>query len=101
MKTPRKGKKGSPQARSSELPKYRVVLHNDQEHTFDEVEAALMEVLGLDVNAATDLAIETHLFGKRTVKVTHLEFAELISERLQAEGLAVTVEPEEEGGKEQ
>ena len=99
MKTPRKGRKGSPRARSSELPKYRVVLHNDQVHTFDEVEAALMEAVGLDSNTATDVVIETHLFGKRTVKVAHLEFAELVAERLQGHGLAVTVEPgEEEGG---
>jgi ATP-dependent Clp protease adapter protein ClpS len=96
MKTPRKGKKASPKARSSELPKYRVVLHNDQEHTFDEVETALVQVVGLDTNTAMDVAIETHLFGKRTVKVTHLEFAELVAERLQVRGLAVTVEPENE-----
>jgi len=96
MKTPRKGRKSSPKARSSELPKYRVVLHNDQEHTFDEVETALVQVVGLDTNTAIDVAIETHLFGKRTVKVTHLEFAELVAERLQVRGLAVTVEPENE-----
>lgn len=96
MKTPRKGRKAGPRARSSELPKYRVVLHNDQYHTFDEIENALMEVVGLDADAAIDVAIETHLFGKRTVKVAHLEFAELVAERLQARGLAVTVEPEKE-----
>ncbi len=45
----------------------RVVLFNDDEHTFDEVIAQLIKALNCSFETARDYAFETHAKGKAIV----------------------------------
>ncbi|HEX5501978.1 MAG TPA: ATP-dependent Clp protease adaptor ClpS [Thermomicrobiales bacterium] len=77
-------------------PPQRVVLHNDDVHSMDEVVAALRKsVPGLGRRKAILIMLEAHLTGRSTVVVCAREQAEYYAERLGTFGLTVTIEPAE------
>ncbi|HET8627216.1 MAG TPA: ATP-dependent Clp protease adaptor ClpS [Thermomicrobiales bacterium] len=77
-------------------PPQRVVLHNDDVHSMDEVVAALRKsVPGLGLRKAVLIMLEAHLTGRSTVVVCAREQAEYYAERLGTFGLTVTIEPAE------
>ena len=51
---------------SVELP-FKVILYNDDEHSFDEVINQLIKALGCSFAKARSLTYETHVKGKSTV----------------------------------
>ena len=76
-----------------ELP-WNVILHNDWETSMPRVVIILKKVIpGMTLAKATTIMIEAHTGGQALVKSCHKELAELYEERLQAEGLTVTIEP--------
>ncbi len=78
------------------FPPQRVVLHDDDVHSMDEVVVALCKsVPSLGVRKAMRIMLAAHLTGRATVIVCAREQAEYYAERLGTFGLTVTIEPAE------
>lgn len=80
---------------------WRVVLHNDEVHTFNYVIRSLSKVVGtLDKKASFEICVETHGVGKATVTKTWKKQAEQFCLGLQRQGLTVSISPDKdfEGG---
>jgi ATP-dependent Clp protease adaptor protein ClpS len=76
-----------------ELP-WSVILHNDWENSMPRVVIILKKVIpGMTLAKATAIMYQAHTSGQALVKSCHRELAELYEERLQAEGLTVSIEP--------
>jgi ATP-dependent Clp protease adaptor protein ClpS len=76
-----------------ELP-WNVILHNDWENSMPRVVIILKKVIpGMTLKKAAAIMLEAHGTGQALVKSCHKELAELYEERLQGEGLTVSIEP--------
>lgn len=76
---------------------WRVVLHNDEVHTFNYVVRSLCKVIGtLDRKAAFEICVQTHGIGKATVTKTWKKQAEQFCLGLQRQGLTVSISPNED-----
>lgn len=76
-----------------QLPPYRVLLHNDDEHDMLEVVEALVELTPLNKTRAVEVMLEAHTRGLALVLMTHKERAELYEQQLRSKTLTVTIEP--------
>ena len=78
------------------FPPYRVILHNDDVHSTDEVVAALCKsVPSLSQRKAILIMLQAHVTGRATVVVCAREEAEYYADRLGTFGLTVTIEATE------
>lgn len=76
------------------LPRYRVLLHNDDYNDMEFVVAALVKtVSALSVEDAAQIMLQAHLNGSAQVIVCLKELAEHYRERLEHYGLTSTIEP--------
>lgn len=76
------------------LPKYRVILHNDDYNTMDHVVEALMRtVTSLTAHDAVQIMLEAHTNGQAQVIICLKEIAEHYRESLEHNGLTSTIEP--------
>lgn len=76
---------------------WRVVLHNDEVHTFNYVIRSLCKVIGtLDRKAAFEICVQTHGIGKSTVTKTWKKQAEQFCLGLQRQGLTVSISPDKD-----
>lgn len=76
------------------LPRYRVMLHNDDVHTFDEVIIALVRTVPtLSIESATAITYEADESGSAQVIICPREPAEYYRERLERFALTCTIEP--------
>ncbi len=66
----------------SEDEVYKLVLHNDDIHTFDYVIDSLIEVCGHTLEQAEQCTILVHYKGKCTVKTGSLELLKPMHEKL-------------------
>jgi ATP-dependent Clp protease adapter protein ClpS len=83
------------QKRKEEM--WRVVLHNDEVHTFNYVIRSLCKVIGtLDRKAAFEICVQTHGIGKATITKTWKKQAEQHCLGLQRQGLTVSISPDED-----
>lgn len=79
-------------ALDARLPRYAVILHNDDYHSMDYVvEALVKSVPDLIVEEAVGIMFEAHNTGSAVVLVCVLEQAELYKERIQGYGLGVSI----------
>jgi|SRR5579884_2359005 len=77
------------------LPRYRVLLHNDDEHDMLYVVAALLRTVpSLTQEQAVQIMLHAHFFGQAQVIVCVKELAEHYRDRLEGYGLTSTIEPE-------
>ncbi len=91
-----KGKKQQTGRKSSTEPPWNVLLHNDWDNSMPRVVMVLKKVLpGMTLARATRIMYEAHSSGRAVVKWCHKELAELYKERLQGEGLTISLEPAE------
>ena len=75
-------------------PPWSVVLHNDWDNSMPRVVLILKRVIpGLSLKRATRIMYEAHSRGQAVVKRCHKELAELYKERLEGEGLKISLEP--------
>ena len=82
--------------RSSTEPPWNVLLHNDWDNSMPRVVLILKKVVpGMTIGRAIKIMYEAHSLGRAVVKRCHKELAELYKERLQGEGLTVSLEPAE------
>lgn len=76
------------------LPRYRVLLFNDDHHSMDEVVLALVRTIpGMDGEKAVRVMLEAHTTGCAEVIICLKEQAEHYRERLEQYGLTSTIEP--------
>ncbi len=83
---PRRGPPG-------QLPPYRVLLHNDDVNTLEDVVLTVVELTPLNETAAIRATVECHKRGLSLLLVTHKERAELYVEQFKSKLLKVTIEP--------
>ena len=75
------------------LPSYKVIVHNNDTNTFDEVIGVLMRAVpGLTLMGAIGFTYEIHLTGAAVVYVADLDEAEACANQIRAIGIKVTVE---------
>jgi ATP-dependent Clp protease adapter protein ClpS len=87
--------KAEEQKRKEEM--WRVVLHNDEVHTFNYVIRSLCKIVGtLDRTASFEICVQTHGVGKATVTKTWKKQAEQFCLGLQRQGLTVSISPDED-----
>jgi ATP-dependent Clp protease adaptor protein ClpS len=77
------------------LPRYRVLLHNDDVNDMVYVVCTIMELVNLNQVEATQRMFEAHHKGIALLLITHKERAELLMDQFASKGLTVTIEPEE------
>lgn len=76
------------------LPRYRVLLHNDDHNSMDRVVLALVRTItGMGVEQAVRIMLEAHTTGCAQVIVCLKELAEHYRESLERYGLTSTIEP--------
>jgi ATP-dependent Clp protease adaptor protein ClpS len=76
------------------LPKWKVLLHNDDKNDIVFVVNTLIELTPLNQHDAKNRTLEAHKSGVALILVTHKERAELYKDQFQTKGLTVTIEPE-------
>lgn len=82
----------SPTFELEPIPRYAVILHNDDVHSMEEVVVILIKVFQFDADKAVELMLEAHYTGRSTVMVTHFERAELYRDKLRSYTLSSTIE---------
>ena len=80
--------------RVDRLPKWKVLLHNDDVNSMDHVAASIVMLARLSLRAALLQTIEAHTQGVALLLTTHREHAELLAEQFASRKLTVTIEPE-------
>jgi ATP-dependent Clp protease adapter protein ClpS len=86
-----------PEEQKKKEEQWRVVLHNDEVHTFNYVIRSLCKVIGtLDRKAAFEICVQTHGIGKATITKTWKKQAEQFCLGLQRQGLTVSISPDED-----
>jgi ATP-dependent Clp protease adaptor protein ClpS len=76
------------------LPRYRVLLFNDDHNSMDQVVLALVRTIAdMDVEQAVRVMLEAHTTGCAQVIVCLKELAEHYREGLERYGLTSTIEP--------
>lgn len=82
-------------ALNERLPRYAVILYNDDYHAMDYVvEALVKSVPDLIVEEAVGIMFEAHNTGSAVVIVCLLEQAELYRDRISSYGLGVSIKKE-------
>ena len=77
------------------LPPWRVLLHNDDKNSFDDVVKGIIQLTPLTETDAIKRMQEAHKTGVALLLVTHKERAELYKEQFESKLLVVTIEPAE------
>ncbi len=76
------------------LPRYKVLLHNDDKNEIGHVVTVVRKLTALSKEEAVLRTLEAHETGVALLLVTHKERAELYVEQFASCGLTVTIEPE-------
>ena len=85
-----------PDVLTRRLPPYKVIVHNNDYNTFDEVIRILIKAVpGMSYGRAAGLANEIHTTGAAVPYVGPLERAEAVAAVIRTIGIKVTVEPDE------
>jgi len=79
---------------SAHIPRYRVLLHNDDRNSMDHVVRSLMRVFRFGLPECERIMLEGHQKGVALCIVEPLEQAELHRDQLAALSLTATIEPE-------
>ena len=76
------------------LPRYRVLLFNDDHNAMDDVVLALVRTIaGMEMEQAVRIMLEAHTTGCAQVIICLKELAEHYREGLESYGLTSTIEP--------
>jgi ATP-dependent Clp protease adapter protein ClpS len=81
--------------RTRRLPLFRVLLHNDDKNSFQDVIETITLLTPLRHADAVTKTIEAHEIGVSLLLVTYRERAELYVEQFQSRQLTVSIEPAE------
>ena len=72
---------------------FRVILHNDDNNSFEHVIEAIVELTPLQLGEALERTKEAHREGCALLLVIHRERAELYEDQFRTKSLTVTIEP--------
>jgi ATP-dependent Clp protease adaptor protein ClpS len=75
-----------PEERLRRQPPYNVILHNDDDHTFQYVITMMQQLFGHPVEKGYQIALEVHNSGRAVVLTTTKEHAELKRDQIHAFG---------------
>jgi ATP-dependent Clp protease adaptor protein ClpS len=78
--------KAEEEQKTKRQPPYHVILHNDNDHTFDYVIAMLQRLFGHPRTKGFQMAEEVHTRGRVVVDTTTKERAELKRDQIHAFG---------------
>ncbi len=76
------------------IPRYKVLLHNDDVNSMEHVVKALRQVFKFDLEECVRIMLEAHDQGVALCTVEPLEQAELHRDQLLSFSLVATIEPE-------
>ncbi len=76
------------------IPRYKVLLHNDDVNSMDHVVNALRQVFKFELEECVRIMLEAHDQGVALCTVEPLEQAELHRDQLLSFSLVATIEPE-------
>jgi len=76
------------------LPKYRVLLHNDDHNVMEHVILSLVKVFRIEIVEAAELMLEANHIGVELCSVEQYEPAEFHRDQMQSLGLVASIEPE-------
>ena len=76
------------------MPRYKVLLHNDDVNSMEHVVKALRQVFKFDEQECIRLMVEAHNNGLALCAIEPLEQAELHRDQLISFSLVATIEPE-------
>jgi ATP-dependent Clp protease adaptor protein ClpS len=76
------------------MPRYKVLLHNDDVNSMEHVVKALRQVFKFDAEECVRIMIEAHNNGLALCTVEPLEQAEFHRDQLLSLSLVATIEPE-------
>ena len=76
------------------MPRYKVLLHNDDVNSMEHVLKALQQVFKFDLEECARIMLEAHNNGMALCTVEPLEQAELHRDQLISFSLVATIEPE-------
>jgi ATP-dependent Clp protease adaptor protein ClpS len=79
---------------TAHIPRYRVLLHNDDHNAMDHVVRSLMRVFGFGLSESERIMLEAHQKGVALCIIEPLEQAEFHRDRLAALSLTATIEAE-------
>lgn len=82
------------QQHTTYIPRYKVLLHNDDKNSMDQVVRVLMQVFKFAKEECERIMLEAHQNGVALCVVEPLEQAELHRDQLQSFSLIATIEPE-------
>lgn len=77
-----------------QLPRYKLLLHNDEENTFEHVIRSIIRLTPIPETEAIVRATEAHETGVSLLLVTHRERAELYMDQFSTMTVTTTIEPE-------
>ncbi|MDO4550576.1 MAG: ATP-dependent Clp protease adaptor ClpS [Planctomycetia bacterium] len=72
--------------KSKKQPLYRVILWNDDDHTFEYVILMMCQIFKYDFKKGMEIALRVHQNGKAEVAVVPLEIAELRRDQIRTFG---------------
>ncbi len=78
--------------RTVQIPRYKVLLHNDDVNSMEQVVKALTRVFGFDRSRCERIMLEAHRIGVALCTVEPLEQAELHRDQLISFSLIATIE---------
>ena len=83
---PKRKRKRRVKRKPKHMPRYNVVLWNDDEHTFEYVIFMMRDLFGHTKELGRKIAVTVHLQGRAVVYTSHLELAELKRDQILAYG---------------
>lgn len=86
-------KPAPPVRKPKKLPPFKVLLHNDDENTFEHVVRSIVRLTDIKTEEAVLRTLEAHETGVALLMTTHRERAELYVEQFASLSLTVTAEP--------
>lgn len=94
-KTKKKGKSAPAPKKNppGTLPPWKVLLHNDDVNTIEDVVKTIVQLVHLSEQDAESRTKEAHRAGVALLTVTHKERAELFQEQFTSKSMTVTIEP--------
>jgi len=83
---PKRKRKRRAKRKPEPIPRYHVVLWNDDEHTFEYVIFMMQDIFAHPKDQGKKIAMSVHLQGRAVVYTAHLELAELKRDQILAYG---------------
>ncbi|MCC5828842.1 MAG: ATP-dependent Clp protease adaptor ClpS [Phycisphaeraceae bacterium] len=80
---------------ADDLPRWKVLLHNDEKNYLEHVIRTIEELTPLNLGDAMERTFEAHENGVSLLLITHQERAELYADQFHSKNLTVTIEPDD------